>query len=366
MAEVDEHQRLILPGPVEVRAELLSAQSEWMIGHRTAAFSELFARVLAGLRRVFLTEQTVLALGASGTGFWEGAARNCVRSGRRVLHLTGGAFGERWRQVSEGNGCAADAIDVAWGEAHTPALVADALARQEYDAVCAVHNETSTGVINPIREIGAVMRQYPDTLYLVDAVSSALGAELRVDEWGIDVALTSSQKCFGLPPGLAFAAVSDAALARAGQIQTRGYYFDFLELAKYAARNQTPSTPPVSLLFATDRQLRAIAAEGLAARWQRHAALAQRTREWALARGFALFAAEGARSPTVTAVDNRQRGIDVGALAAYAATRGYAIDQGYGKIKGATFRIAHMGDMTSVDLDAALAVYDEFLAQSEA
>lgn len=357
------HRRLVLPGPVEVRRELLDAQANWMIGHRTLAFEELYARIQTGLQRVFLTEQQVFAIGASGTGFWEGAIRNCVRPGRRVLHCCGGTFGERWRQVSRANGCEVDSIDVEWGQAHTVAMVAEALAQTAYDAVCVVHNETSTGVINPLPEICVLLREYPETLLLADCVSSALGAELRVDDWGIDVTLTSSQKCFGLPPGLAFAAVSEAALARAREIPFRGYYFDFLEIAKYAQRHHTPSTPPVSLLFATDEQLQAVLAEGLEARWARHAALAERTQQWALARGFGLFAEEGARSPTVTAVDNRERGIDVAALAAFAERNDYAIDQGYGKIKGKTFRIAHMGDMTVADLEAVLAVYDEFLNQ---
>ncbi|MCY4106068.1 MAG: alanine--glyoxylate aminotransferase family protein [Chloroflexi bacterium] len=358
------HRRLVLPGPVEVRHELLEAQANGLIGHRTAEFAELYARIQEGLRRVFLTEQTVFAIGASGTGFWEGAARNCIRPGRRVLHCVGGSFGERWRMVSQSNGCAVDSIVVEWGQAHTVAMVADALDRGEYDALCVVHNETSTGVINPLREICALLRDRPDTLLLVDCVSSALGAELRVDEWGIDVALTSSQKCFGLSPGLAFAAVSEAALARAQEIAVRGYYFDFLELARYGQRHQTPSTPPVSLLFAADRQLQAVLAEGLAARWARHAALAELTQRWALARGFGLFAEEGARSPTVTAVDNRERGIDVAALVAFARRRGYEIDAGYGKIKGKTYRIAHMGDLTIAEMEAVLAVYDEFLQQS--
>lgn len=358
-----QHRRLVLPGPVEVRRELLDAQASWMIGHRTAAFEVLYERIQAGLRRVFFTGQQVFAIGASGTGFWEGAARNCVRPGRRVLHCCGGAFGERWRQVSVANGCLVDSIAVDWGAAHTAEMVAEALAQRAYDAVCVVHNETSTGVINPVREIGEVLREYPETLYLVDGVSSVLGAELRMDDWGIDVVLTSSQKCFGLSPGLAFAAVSEAALERAQEIPVRGYYFDFLEIAKYARRHHTPSTPPVSLLFAADQQLHDVLAEGLESRWARHAALAELTQQWALARGFGLFAEAGARSPTVTAVDNRARGVDVAALAEFAAQHGYMIDQGYGKVKGVTFRIAHMGDMTIAELEAVLAVYDEFLMQ---
>ena len=354
---------LLLPGPVDVRQEIRAAQTGAMIGHRTPEFAVLYAGIAAKLARVFLTQQNIFLVGASGTGFWEGAVRNCVRPGKRVLHCTGGAFAERWQQVSVANGCWVDNLAVPWGEAHRPDQIAAALAAQAYDAVCVVHNETSTGVLNPVRAIGEVLREYPETLYLVDGVSSVLGAELRVDDWGIDVALTSSQKCFALPPGLAFAAVSESSMARARAIATRGYYFDFLELAKYAQRNNTPSTPPVSLLFAADRQLDCALAEGLEARWARHSALAERAQRWALARGFALFAAEGARSPTVTAVDNRARGIDVAALAAFAAERGYTIDQGYGKLRGAVFRIAHMGDLTLSELLKVLAIFDEFLEQ---
>lgn len=355
-----DHRHLVLPGPVEVRKEILEAQTQWMIGHRSTAFAELYARLQGKLRQAFLTSHRVFVSGSSGTGLWEGAARNCIRDGKKVLHLTSGAFSEKWAEVSRANGKDVDVISVPWGQGFTPEMVAEALGKQTYDAVCVVHNETSTGVTNPIKAIGEVVRQYDDTLYLVDSVSGFLGAELRSDEWGLDIALTSSQKAFALPPGIAFAAVSDRVLKRAEQVPHRGYYFDFIELEKLAQKNNTPTTPPIALMFAADRQLDDVLAEGLENRWARHMHLRDMTINWATAREMGLFAQEGYRSPTVTTVANG-RGIDMDEMAKFMAGRGFSMDKGYGPIKGKTFRIAHMGDMQPGVLEEVLAGLDEFL-----
>lgn len=358
----ENHKRLVIPGPVEVRPEILDAQTEWMIGHRSAAFAELFARIEDKLKQAFLTQNRVFIHGSSGTGLWEGASRNCIRDDRKALHLVGGAFSERWAEISQWNGKQIDVISVDWGKAHTPEMVADALRKETYDAVCMVHNETSTGVTNPLKDIAAVVRQYDDTLLLVDTVSGFLGAELRTDEWGIDVALTSSQKAFALPPGLAFAAVSDRVLERARQIRNRGYYFDFLEINKLLQKNNTPATPPISLMYAADRQLDDIMAEGVENRWARHLHMRDMTIAWAQSRNLGLFAQDGYRSPTVTTVANTI-GFDIDAMAKFMGGKGFSMDKGYGQIKGKTFRIAHMGDMQVATLEEVLAGLDEFLAQ---
>ena len=355
-----DHIRLVLPGPVEVRREILDAQTSWMIGHRQPAFASIFGELQGYLKSAFGTQNRVYVLASSGTGFWEGAVRNCVRSEKRVLNLTCGAFSERWAEVNAANGKQVDIISVEWGQPNTADSVAEALSKQQYDAVCVVHNETSTGVTNPIQEIGEVVRAYPDTLYLVDTVSGFLGAEFYVDDWGIDLALTSSQKAFALPPGLAFAAVSDRVLERASQIEHRGYYFDFLSLEKYITKDNTPSTPPVSLISAALQQMRDIAREGLENRWQRHLHMRDRSIEWAVEHGFDLFAPEGFRSPTVTTVQNTI-GVDVGAMASYMLANGFAIDKGYGKLKGKVFRIAHMGDMQMDTLEEILLLMDKFI-----
>lgn len=356
-----DHKFLFLPGPVEVRKEILEAQTAWMIGHRSKEFAALYASLQEKLRKAFYTESRVLLNGSSGTGFWEGASRNCIRDDRKALHLVGGAFSERWAKISEENGKQVDVIEVEWGQAHTPEMVEDALKKAQYDAVCVVHNETSTGVTNPIKEIAAVVNQYDDTLMLVDTVSGFLGIELRVDDWGIDVALTSSQKAFALPPGIAFAAVSDRVLERAKQIPNRGYYFDFVNLDKSGQKNNTPSTPPVSLMYAADKQLDYILnEEGLENRFARHQQMRDRTIEWALSRDFSLYAQDGYRSPTVTTVANT-RGMDVNAWDAFMSDKGYAVDKGYGKIKGETFRVPHMGEVKPDILEDFLATIDEFI-----
>jgi predicted phosphoserine aminotransferase len=357
----ETHKRLVIPGPVEVRADILDAQTEWMIGHRSTAFADLFARLQGKLRQAFYTQNPVIIIGSSGTGLWEGASRNCIRDGKKALHLVGGAFSERWAEISTLNGKEIDVIKVDWGMAHTAEMVEAALKKQAYDAVCVVHNETSTGVTNPIREIAAVVRQYEDTLMLVDSVSGFLGAELRTDDWGLDFVLTSSQKAFALPPGLAFAAYNQRVLDRAAQVANRGYYFDFIEIDASAKKNNTPSTPPVSLMFAADKQLNDILGEGVENRWSRHLQMRDLTLDWAHSRGLAAFAQEGYRSPTVSAITNT-KGFDVDAMAKFMGTKNFSMDKGYGKIKGKTIRIAHMGDMSPGTLEEVLAGMDEFLA----
>jgi predicted phosphoserine aminotransferase len=357
----EKHKRLVIPGPVEVRPEILDAQAQWMIGHRSTAFADLFARLQDKLKQVFLTQYRVFISGSSGTGLWEGASRNCIRDGHKALHLVGGAFSERWADVSRLNGKGVDVIEVAWGEAHTPEMVADALKRERYDAVCITHNETSTGVTNDVKAIADVIRPYEETLILVDTVSGIMGAEFRTDEWGVDVALTSSQKAFALPPGLALASVSDRVLERAKTVTNRGYYFDFVDWEASAKKNNTTSTPPVALMYALEAQLDAILAETLEGRWARHLQMRDMTHAWATSRAFGLFAQEGYRSPTVTTVDNRARGIDVDEMAKFMGGKGWSMDKGYGKIKGKTFRIAHMGDMQPTELEGILSGLDEFV-----
>ena len=217
---------------------------------------------------------------------------------------------------------------------------------------------------NPIAEIGEAVKQREDTLFFVDTVSGFLGTELRVDDWGIDIALTSSQKAFALPPGIAFAAVSDRLLERARSIPHRGYYFDFLTLEKSLLKNNTPATPPIALMVAADRQMDAILSEGVEARWARHRAMRDATHQWALERGFGLFAQAGYRSDTVTTVANT-RGIDVDAMGEFMEEAvGFAMDKGYGKIKGTTFRLPHMGDATMDMLREVLGGIDDFMARA--
>lgn len=359
-----KHIKLFIPGPTEVRAEILDAQTHWMVGHRMPEAADLFASAQKKLRQVFLTGKRVYITASSGTGWQEGAVRNLV--GRKVLACVNGAFADRWREVAAANGKPYEVLEAPWGEPVRPEAVAARLAGGAFDAVTIVHNETSTGVVSPIQEIAAAIRALPggdEIMILVDSVSGLSGAELRFDDWDLDMVFTSSQKAFALPAGLAFAAVSDRALARAHEIENRGYYFDLPLLEKYLLRNQTPATPALSLLYALDRQLEDMVAEGMEARVARHLALRDRTIAWATERGFSLFAAEGYRSPTVTCISN-DRGLDIAALNQYLRQAGMIISNGYGPLKGKNFRIAHMGDTTMSDLDELLATIDGYLDQA--
>jgi aspartate aminotransferase-like enzyme len=264
---------LFIPGPTDVHPQVLAAQAQTMIGHRGKEFQELYARLQPKLQQVFATTQRVYISTSSGTGLQEAAIRNGVA--QRVLCCVNGAFAERWYQIARANGKAAQPLVVEWGQPILPEQVEAALAADDFEAVTIVHNETSTGVISPIREIAARVRaRFPDVLILVDAVSSLGGVEIDFDGWGLDVLLTSSQKCLALPPGLAFAAVSARALERAQRVPQRGLYFDFVEWEKFHLKHQTPATPAISLLWALDVGLERILAEGLANRFARHAQLA--------------------------------------------------------------------------------------------
>ena len=334
-----------------------------MIGHRMPECAELIGRIKPKLQEVFRTKYRVFITASSGTGMWEAAIRNCAR--KRVLNCVNGAFSDRWATVTTANGKESDRLEVEWGQPILPAMVAERLAGGDYDAITVVHNETSAGVENPLREIAEVVRSAPngdDIMILVDSVSGLSGARCETDDWDLDVVLTSSQKAFALPAGLAFAAVSDRAMKRAETVPNRGYYFDFLTLEKSLLKNQTPATPAISLLFALDVQLDAMMAEGMENRWTRHIALRDMTIAWAEKHGFEILAPDGYRSPTVTCVKNTLD-IDVGVLNKFLRERGMIISNGYGsRLKDVTFRLAHMGDFTATDMAALFANLDDFMS----
>lgn len=354
------HIKLFIPGPVETRPEILAAQTAPMIGHRSPEYTALHASLVPKLRPMFGTQGRIFIVTSSGSGLQEAAVRNCVQE--RCLCLVNGAFGQRWHQVALANGKQADDLQVEWGNGIQPELVEEQLQKAEYDAVTVVFNETSTGTLNPVPEIAEMLRAYPRTLLLVDAVSAAAGVEIQADDWGVDVCLTSSQKAIALPPGLALCSVSDRAMERAATVANRGWYFDFLVYEKSAAKNNTPATPAISLMRALDAQLDAIQAEGWPNRFARHQELMQQVHAWVEASGFGFFAEIGYRSPTVTAVANT-REIDVDGLNEYLRQRNMVISNGYGPLKGKTFRIAHMGDATSQDLTELLDTIDTYLGE---
>jgi aspartate aminotransferase-like enzyme len=353
---------LFVPGPVDVDPEVLAAQTQPMLPHRSAEFEEIFHRVEDKTRKLFFTENRVLITASSGTGLQEAAVRNFAN--QRVLNCINGAFGFRWHDVALSNGKSADKLETPWDKPITAEMVAVALKGQEYEILTVVHNETSTGLENPIGEIAAAVRQVsPDTLVCVDAVSSLSGAKIETDAWGLDYVLTSSQKALAIPPGLGLAATSDRALTRAEGVENRGWYFDLLRMEKHRTKNSTPATPATSLINALDFQLDRILAEGVEARFARHASMAERVQTWALENGFGLFAPEGYRSKTVTTVANTRK-VDIAALNAFLMERGMRLANGYGTLKGKTFRIAHMGELTLQDIEVLLATIEEYLVKA--
>lgn len=344
---------LFIPGPTDVAEAVLAAQTTPMIGHRSDEFEALFAEIQEKMKALFFTQSRVYMLAASGSAFQEAAIRNGVS--RKVINFVNGAFSQRWHEVSLGCDKEAVLVDMAWGKAVTPQIVLDALAKySDAEAITIVLNETSTGVYSPVGDIAAAVKaQYPNLLIFVDAVSGFAGVKIPFDQWGLDICLTSSQKALAVPPGLAFAAVSDRTLEKAKQVKGRGWYLDFLTLEKYMLRRTTPATPAISLARALNVQLNYIMAEGIEARFDRHARLAAKTRAWAIDHQFDLFAEPGYESPTVTTIANT-RGVDIAAMLKAMEEQGYVFSDGYGHLKGQTFRVAHMGNVTDAQMEVAL------------
>ena len=350
---------LFIPGPTEVDPELRQIMGMPLLGHRDKAVKRVVVNVCSLLSAVVRTSKPCVVENVPATGIMEAAIRNLVRS--RSLHLTCGAFGERWVKLTKACGREPVAIQSAWGGVVTPEELAAALDEQTssgappFEAVCITHSETSTGVLSPLRELAHIVREKsPDTLILVDAVTSIAGAELEFDAWDLDLVFAGTQKCLALPPGLALYAISDRALDKARSLDDRGWFLDFVQNVERFAEGATPATPCVPLFFALERQLERIAEEGIENRWTRHRAMQARTRDWATAHGFPfLMKTEEHRSPTVTALENGPH--DANALVARARDAGFTLGKGYGKLKESGFRIGHMGDHSLERLERLLA-----------
>ncbi|MFN3240217.1 MAG: pyridoxal-phosphate-dependent aminotransferase family protein [Planctomycetota bacterium] len=347
---------LFIPGPTEVDEELRQIMSMPLLGHRDPKFVATVQDVCKYLQPLFLTEQNAAFETCPGTALMEAGIRNFVPRGSKTLHLVGGAFGKRWHKVSKACGREAVAIERPMGQAHSTDELAQHLQQHpDTAAVCITHNETSTGVIQPLRDLAATAREHaPDAMLMVDVVTSLAGAELRFDDWGLDWAFAGTQKCLALPPGLGVYAASDRALQRAATVDERGFLFDLVQAVPDTVSGKPTATPCVPLVYALQRQLQRIHEEGLENRWQRHLDLQAHTLGWAEGRGYTPFVQEAAhRSPTVSCID--ANGADVGAMAERAAAAGFKMDKGYGDLKGKAFRVGHMGDHDQARLEAFLA-----------
>src|SRR5437763_550490 len=335
------HDKLFTPGPVEVSAKTLAAFSRPMIGHRGEDFKNLYRDVHPKLQTLFGTRQSVFLSTSSAWGVMEASIRNLVDRG--VLCCMCGAFSDKWLDVARRCGKNAEPLQVEWGKHIDQKNVDRELASGQFDAVTLIHNETSTGVMNPLPEICCTLAKYPDVALIVDTVSSFSAIPIPMDAYGIDVMLTGVQKALALPPGFSLFSASEKSFERAEQNPDRGYYFDFLEFRRQQQDWMTPSTPSIGHIFALRSKLDEIFIEGLSVRFARHVRTNALVHDWVRSRGFDFFAEEGFRSVTLTCVRN-SRGIDVAKLLRDLRERHHlVVDGGYGKIKGTTFRLSNMG-----------------------
>ncbi len=356
---MQRHDKLFTPGPVEVSAKTMAAFSRPMIGHRGDDFKNLYREIHPRLQALFATKQPVFLSTSSAWGVMEASIRNLVD--RDVLCCMCGAFSDKWLDVARRCGKNAEPLQVPWGKYIDPKDLDRALASGKFDTVTLIHNETSTGVMNPLPEICCTLAKYPDVVLILDTVSSFSAMKIDMDALGIDVMLTGAQKALALPPGFSLFSVSEKAFARAEKQKDRGYYFDFLEFKKQQEDWMTPTTPSIGHIFALQSKLDDIFEEGLDARYARHARTNSLVHDWVKRTGFHFFAEDGFRSKTLTCVANKKN-IDVVDLAKRLREKHHlVIDPGYGKLRGKTFRLSNMGDETEETVSYLLTCLDEVL-----
>ncbi len=350
-------RRLFTVGPVEVREELTRAMSRPMIIHRGKEYKQLHQGIVEKLRKVLDTDMEIVFVGASASGLLEGCSRCGIR--KRALGLSNGSFGKRWIDISASNGKEVEACEVPWGSPLLPDDFASVL-DESFDAVHFVSNESSTGILNPTRDIVDAIRERSDALVMVDGVTAVGGTDLRLRSLDVDALVFGTQKALDLPPGIAIAAVSQRLLDRAAGAEGAGYYFNIHELAEKNAENYALTTPPVSLMYGLDAQLDRMLEEGMPARYRRHQEMAALVRGWAQGRD-GLYAPEGYRSDTISVIN--KGGMPFEAFHSALKEKGYEISNGYGKIKDSTFRIGHMGDLTVDDIKELIGRMDETLEE---
>lgn len=346
-------QNLRIPGPTFVPQSILAASARPMINHRGPEFASLLAGLTRALQDFLETQGDVLLLTSSGTGGMEAAVANTMSRGDRVLVFSNGGFGERFHQVAKAFGLDARRVDVTWGRAVDPDLVRDELAKEKgkeaAKAVFVTHNETSTGVLNPLKEIAEVVRD-SGRLLIVDSISGAGATELEVDAWGIDVLVTGSQKAWGAPPGIAIVTMSARAWKAYDRSDLPKFYLDLQQAKAALEKAQTPSTPAVTVFIALQEALKLMAEEGAAAIYQRHRDLAHATRRGLQALGLPLFADEAHASPTVTAFRSPTRVDSRNVIRVLRESYDTVVGGGQGRLEGQIVRVGHMGFVTLPDM----------------
>jgi aspartate aminotransferase-like enzyme len=354
-------KQLFSPGPTPVPERVLLAMAGPVMHHRDPGYEVLFQEVRDGLKYVFQTKQEVLVLASSGTGAMEAAVCNTLSRGDEVLVVRGGKFGERWAEICEAYGVNVTALDVTWGQAVDPAAIKQALdAKPGIKAVLVQASETSTGVMHPIKEIADIVKQRAGTILIVDAISALGVSNLPMDQWGIDVLVSGSQKALMLPPGLAFIALSAKAWGFTEKANLPKFYFNLKEELAVAQKNQNQFTPAISLVVGLREALKMLKEEGLENVFKRHALLAQATREAVKALGLELFAPT-APSDGLTAV-KAPEGVDGKKLKKnFEDQYGLVIAGGQSQLKGKIIRIAHIGYFQPLDIIQAISTLEMVL-----
>ena len=343
---------LMLPGPTTVHPRVLNAMSKAVVNHRGAKYGEILTETTELMSEVFKTQNKSYLITGSGTAVMEAGIANTVAPGEKMLNVVGGKFGERFMKIAQAHGIETKELAVEWGTAVTPEAIAEALDEDEdIKAISVIHNETSTGVAAPIKEIGKVMKNY-DALYIVDTVSSLAGDDVDVDKYGIDVCVTGSQKCLAAPPGMAAITLSDDAWSAVDKVETNTFYLDMKAARKSGNKNppETPYTPSVSLTYAMNEALKIVIEEGIDNRIARHHKAAKASVDAVKALGLELFADEKVSSATVTAV-KMPEGISDGDFRGTTRDKyGVELAGGQDHLKGNIFRIGHMGNISYKEL----------------
>jgi aspartate aminotransferase-like enzyme len=350
---------LRIPGPTALPPSVREAGGRQMINHRGPEFAAMLARITDGMRPYFGTTSDIAILSCAGTGGLEAAIVNTLSPGDRVLGVSIGAFGDRFAKIAEAYGASVDRVSAEWGWAAEPAEIAERLAGGGYRAVLLTHNETSTGVMNPIPELAATIRAAtPDALILVDSVSALGAVPFELDAWGIDVVVTASQKAWMAAPGLAMVAASERAWAAMETARMPRFYLDLRKHRHSHAEGETPWTPAIAVAFQVDEGLRLMAAEGQAHVFARHEACAAAARAGLGELGFDLFADRAHASTTVTCV-NLPPDVDWKTFNAAVKRRNVVLAGGQGKLAGKVFRVGHLGSVTVEEILGAVAALED-------
>ncbi len=352
---------LRIPGPTPVPPEVMEAMSQPIIPHRSAAFGEMFEGLLASLKRIFNTDDDVFVIAGTGSTGWEASIVNTTSPGDTVIAAVNGNFGVRFVDVAERFGLNVVRLDTEWGMPVDPDEIASALEQHpETKFVQVVHNETSTGVLNPMKQIGEIVRNH-GAMFVADSVSGAAGAPVMMDEWNCDVIFTGSQKAFMCPPGLSIIGIGSRIWDVTGTASYPRFLLDFDRIREAARGGSTPSTAPVSLLFGLKAACDMIETEGLQNLYKRHNELAKFTRDGLVNLGFELVAEEGYWSPTVTVAWTPDGTTADEIQTALIERHGIYIATGQGHMRNRAIRIGHMGWTHQPELERTLEALDDVL-----